>query len=439
MTLLFGNFKRLLRNVALIGGIFMAFTGLPAKGDDYSFDVAAFKPKRLETNYKLDLRPGFSFLNAGSRLYQLSHALKEPRRTQQNHSLLAGVNGSYQAGGNSKLHFDGLLTLNRFMGETRDNHVLNEGYLLFELDAGLHLGIGKKTFKWGKGYAWNPVNFAGRQKDLNDIDLALSGYSMVYSQYTRSMSGYLSNMTLTMALVPALEDLNDDFAPTQSYSFASQLYMLLGDTDVDFYLFAGENGRHRFGVDFSRNLAENHEIHAELAVSPRQSAYDILGNGAVDFSRRQKTDLLLGTRYLDHREITYILEYLHNGSGLTQREMHNYFAAADSALALNNRPLMRQAAYNYGEFINRQFVMRDYLYFKASKPELFDDLYLAGSVFTILNLADKSSSTSFEVNYTGQTDQIITLRYTANLGNRNSEFGQKLSSDRVELRCQYFF
>ncbi len=416
----------------------MALAG-PAISDDYSFDVAAFKPKRLETNYKLDLRPGFSFLNAGSRFYQLSHATREPRRTQQNHSLLAGINGSYQAGGNSKLHFDGLLTLNRFMGETRDSQVLNEAYVLFELDAGLHLGIGKKTFKWGKGYAWNPVNFAGRQKDLNDIDLALSGYSMVYSQYTRSMSGYLSNMTLTMALVPALENLNDNFAPTQSYSFASQLYMLLGDTDVDLYLFAGENGGHRFGIDFSRNLAENHEIHAEFAVSPRQSGYDILSNGAVDFSRRQRTDLLLGTRYLDHREITYILEYLHNGSGLTQREMHSYFAAADRALVLNNRALMRDAAYIFGEYLNRQFVMRDYLYIKASKPELFDDLYLAGSVFTIFNLIDKSSSTSFEVNYTGQTDQIITLRYTTNLGNRNSEFGQKLSSDRVELRCQYFF
>lgn len=415
------------------------FGVLPVGADDYSFDVGAFTPKRLETSYKLDLRPGFSFLNASSRLYQLSHALNEPRRFQQNHSVLAGINGSYQAGDNSKLHFDGLLTLNRFMGVTRDSHVLNEAYLLFEIDSGLHLGVGKKTFKWGKAYAWNPVNFAGRQKDLNDIDQALSGYSMVYSQYTRTMPGYLSNMTLTLVFLPVLHDLNDNFTRSQSYNFASQLYLLLGDTDVDLYLMAGEGGNHRLGVDFSKNLAENHEIHAEFAVAREHSGYDIFSNGSVNATLVQQNSLIVGTRYLDQREITYIFEYLRNGAGLNQREMQNFYDSTDLAMAMNNRALMRQSAYNYGEYINRQFVMRDYFYLKASKPELFDHLYLNGSAFTIFNIADKSSSTSFELNYTGETDQIITLRYTTNLGNCNSEFGQKLSSDRVELRCQYFF
>lgn len=417
----------------------LLLSGTTSAGDEYAFDVAEFRQKRLETNFKLDLRPGFSFLSASSRLFGLSHAINQPRRLQQNHSLLAGINGVYQAGDNSRLHFDGLITLNRFMGVTRDSHVLNEAYLLFKIDSGFHLGVGKKTFKWGKAYAWNPVNFFGRQKDLNDIDLALSGYSMVYSEFTRIMSGYLSNMTLTMAYLPVLHDLNDNFTTARSQNFAAQLYMLLGDTDVDFYLMAGEGGNQKFGVDFSKNLAENHEVHAEFAFSRKQAAYDILAGGAVRQTSSEHSGLIVGTRYLDSREITYILEYLHNSAGLNQTEMQNFFDSADLALALSNRPLMRQSAFNYGEYINRQFAMRDYLYGKVSKPELFDHLYLSGSIFTLLNLADKSSSTSFELNYTGQTDQIITLRYTANLGNANSEFGQKLASDRIELRCQYFF
>jgi hypothetical protein len=57
MTIFFGKMNRLLKIVAVVGGFFVALAG-PAISDDYSFDVAAFKPKRLETNYKLDLRPG---------------------------------------------------------------------------------------------------------------------------------------------------------------------------------------------------------------------------------------------------------------------------------------------------------------------------------------------------------------------------------------------
>jgi hypothetical protein len=414
-------------------------TGSAALADDYSFDVSAFKPKRLETNFRLFLRPGFSFLNSSSRFFKLTRGDDYPRRFQQNHNLLAGINGHYQAGENSKLHFDGLMTLNSFRGNLRDSHVLNEAYYLFDVDSRLQLGIGKKTFKWGKGYAWNPVNFAGRQKDLNDIDLALAGYSLLYSQYSRSMSGYLSNMTLTMAFLPVLHDLNDDFTPEESFNFVSQLYLLLGNTDVDFYFMGGEGGNHRIAADFSRNLSENHEIHAELAFSRESMNHEILPGGKVTEDFSQQTSFLLGTRYLDRREITYIFEYLHNGSGLGQEEMQHFFDSADLALSGQNRQAMKVSAQNYTEYINRQFVMRDYLYFKASKPELFNDLYLNGSMFTLFNIADKSTSTSFELNYTGQTDQIITLRYTTNLGNANSEFGQKLSSDRVELRCHYFF
>jgi hypothetical protein len=83
--------------------------------------------------------------------------------------------------------------------------------------------------------------------------------------------------------------------------------------------------------------------------------------------------------------------------------------------------------------------MQDYLYFKASKPELFDDLYLKGSVFTVYNLHDKSFMSSIELNYTALTDQIFTFRITGNQGNNNSEFGQKVSDAKVEIRYKYFF
>jgi hypothetical protein len=407
--------------------------------DDYAFDVAAFAPKKLEINYRLDLRPGFSFLAADSKLYRLTLATDGKRRYQTNSSVLAGAYGSYKVGGNSTFLFDGLLTMNQFLGQTRDTQVMNEAWMRFDIDTRMQFGIGKRTFKWGKGYAWNPVNFAGRQKDLNDIDQALAGYSLLFSQYSRTMQGYLSNMTLTMALLPVAENLNDDFTDSESLNFVSQLYMLLGDTDLDLYLMAGTAGNHKLGADFSQNLSSNLEVHAELAYEFERHGFRIAPGGGIISECSEEINLLLGTRYLDRRDITYILEYLHNGGGLRQTEMQNYLNAADMAMAVANKPAMRQIAQNYSQYINRQFGMRDYLYFKASKPELLGNLYLNGSIFSVVNLNDSSHSESIELNYTGMTDYIFTLRLTGNMGNNNSEYGQKLSSERIEMRCQYFF
>ncbi|NCB40178.1 MAG: hypothetical protein EOM80_15565, partial [Erysipelotrichia bacterium] len=261
--------------------LWLILSAAGASADDYSFDVETFAPKRLEINYRLDLRPGSTFLEKDSRQYRLTLAAENPRRHQSNSSILAATSGSYKAGDNSTLLFDGLLTVNRFFDQTRDTQLLNEAWLRFDINTSLQAGIGKKTFKWGKGYAWNPVNFGGRQKDLNDIDLALAGYSMLFTQFTRNLSGYLSNTTLTMALLPVTENLNDDFTENDSLNFISQYYMLLGDTDIDFYLMAGNAGNHKVGADFSKNLGSNHEIHAELAYQREQRSYGIAANGSI--------------------------------------------------------------------------------------------------------------------------------------------------------------
>lgn len=422
--------------------LFTAFLLFPAfaAADDYSFDVTEFAPQKLEINYRLDLRPAATWLAAGSRLYQLTLAADSPRRSQFQYSILAGTNGSYKTGKDSSFIFDGLLTLNRNLGKKRASETLNEAWMRFDVNSRLQIGIGKKTLKWGKGYAWNPVNFFGRQKDLNDIDFALAGYSMAFSQYSRTLaSGPISNMTLTMAYMPVAENINDNFTDSNSSNFASQLYMLYGNTDIDLYLMAGTSGNHKFGIDFSHNLASNLEIHAELAHEAEGKGYNIATNGLVERDKSSSNSLIAGGRYLDQREITYILEYIHNGSGFSQNEMHNFYNSADSALNSGVGPLKKADASNFNNYINRQFAMRDYLYLKASKPELFNNLYLNGAFFTVFNMVDSSTSSSLELSYTGITDEIITLRLTKNEGNRNSEFGQKLSSDKVELRYQVFF
>ena len=67
---------------------------------------------------------------------------------------------------------------NTYQGWSNDSR-LYQGYLTLKPSDSWSFDVGKKTFKWGKGYAWNPVAFLDRPKDPTDPDLALEGFTGV--------------------------------------------------------------------------------------------------------------------------------------------------------------------------------------------------------------------------------------------------------------------
>ncbi len=66
------------------------------------------------------------------------------------------------------------------------------------------IDIGKKTLKWGKGYAWNPVAFADRPKDPDDPEQAMEGYIIASTDFIRSFDGPLKNCFHNTGAFPRL-------------------------------------------------------------------------------------------------------------------------------------------------------------------------------------------------------------------------------------------
>jgi len=64
----------------------------------------------------------------------------------------------------------------------------------------------------------------------------------------------------------------------------------------------------RFGIDFSRNLISNLEIHGELAYIP-------------EYSKKDSTSFLLGTLFLTAANTTFFLGYYKNEKGFSSGEM----------------------------------------------------------------------------------------------------------------------
>lgn len=303
--------------------------------------------------------------------------------------------------------------------------------------------MGKKTLKWGKGYAWNPVAFIDRPKNPDDPELSLEGFIVASADYIKSLEGSLKTVSITPVIIPVYEDINDTFGEVDKVNLAGKLYLLLYDTDIDVMLLSGGSKTARYGVDFSRNITTNFEIHGEFAVIEDYKKRFIDNNGNIFEKEFDAESWLAGIRYLTERETTYILEYYRNGAGFTTEEMRDYFSfintAYDSYLASGSDVLLKKGLNitegNYG----RMNPAREYLYLRISQKEPFDILYFTPSITWITNIADKSFTLSPELLYTGITNLDLRLKAGFIDGDRLSEYGERQSDYRVEFRMRYYF
>jgi hypothetical protein len=163
---------------------------------------------------------------------------------------------------------------------------------------------------------------------------------------------------------------------------------------------------------------------------------------------RQKTfdaiNYLAGLRYLSARDTTYILEYYHQGTGLTSEEMKDYFSFVNKGyeayiarkdLRLLSRAIALQSG-GYAAFTPGT----DYLYLRISQKEPFDILYFTPAITSIYNLHDRSFSVTPELLYAPITNLEFRLRTGLLVArSKNSEFGEKPYDYRVELRIRYYF
>ncbi|MDD4273956.1 MAG: hypothetical protein PHG14_09535, partial [Desulfobacter postgatei] len=259
----------------------------------------------------------------------------------------------------------------------------------------------------------------------------------------RSFTGSLQIAALTTVMLPVSEDVNDDFGETNNINIAAKLYLLYLNTDIDFILYTGNSRSRRYGIDFSRNLDTNFEIHGEAAYMPNHKKITLQDDYSVQTITESVFSYLLGLRYLSENDITSIVEYYHNDAGYTQKEMDRFFQLVVDGEAqhhcANIDTLLEKARDMSLKGYGKPQPGRNYLYGRFTQKEPFDILYFTPGITTIFNLDDSSYSLSPEMIYTGFTNWELRLRFTYLQGSSFSEYGEKLSSNKLELRVRYFF
>ena len=248
--------------------LFILFPYLALAQEDYSFELSEIEKEVEKKPYGiggyLEFRPNFLWLDDDAAFYTLKFHDRSRRRWLDEYNFRLLLDADYEKG-MARFFLRTVADVKESDLESDADTKIFEGYASLKPFPFSSIDLGKKTFGWGKGYAWNPVDFVDRPQDPHDPDLPLEGFVVASADYIKSFEGPLQVLTLTPVLIPVYENINEDFGKTENVNFAGKVYMLFYDTDIDFMFLTGGSKPSRFGMDFSRNITTNFEIHGEFA------------------------------------------------------------------------------------------------------------------------------------------------------------------------------
>jgi len=410
--------------------------------EKYTFDLSEIEKKTYHFGGYVEMKPTIFQTRQDSSLYRLKYYNRDLGKSLEEANLKLQIEGSYEKG-ITRLYFKTNTDYKISPLTDQEKTGLYEGFLSLNPSSAWKIDAGKKSFKWGKGYAWNPVAFIDRPKDPDDPEVGMEGIFALSADYTKSFDGPLKTVSFTPVLQPVYDHINAEFGRKDYLNLAGKLYLLFYDTDIDFVFLTGGSRTTRFGADFSRNIGTNWEIHGEAAHIKDFRANLIDPTGKVSSVEYDATSYLLGTRYLTDHDTTFILEYYRNGTGFSGQEMKDFFGFIDDAYRTytatgNDTALQKAAALSDGNY-GRANPMRDYLYLRIAQKEPFDILYFNPAITTIYNLNDRSFTVSPEMVYTRITNLDLRLKASFIAGPQQSEYGEKPFGFKLELRVGYYF
>ena len=423
-------------------GIFISIFVIASWNVAFGQDEASETPaetqdeKKLEWSGNLDVKYTLFHMNQSSAQYRLQF-LKDPPSTSllSQYRLEPYLNADYRT---KDIGFH-LKTHATYYSDYDMRFDLFEAYGSYNPSFNTVLQAGKRTYNWGKGYAFNPVGFVNPVKDAENPELAQAGLLSANVEYIKSFSSEaLQSFALTFAVIPSSEIPNSRYGEFKTTDLALKMYFLLWDTDIDLMTYYSKNETKRYGLDFARNIRENFEIHGELALNTDAPRYTIF-NDSINIRLADKFSYLFGLRYLNASNITLIAEYYHNGLGLKRHEYRQYTDFLQKSADNSNFLVAQQALSISQTYFRSGTLMRDYLYVKLTYPEPFDWLYFTPSLYTIYNLSDKSYLLSLQVNYKPVTNVEFIFWPSILVGGGQTEYGDKQMKERVELWMRVYY
>ena len=432
--------RQLLSGIVLTGLGYLATLSV-AVAEEFEFDVSGYEKQPFELRGYAEIEPTFSVSNEEGTLYQLEFLDESERDKIGRLPAALELEGRYHEG-ITTLSFRSHSSKVWDYRHEKAEHLLYEGLASFETSPGFTIDIGKKAYRWGKGYAWNPVAFVERAKDAGNPDLSREGFWAGFD-WVESFDGPLQTVALTSLVLPRSSNMNSDFGEEEHNNFAAKLYFLYRETDIDLMFLDQGTRSARYGMDFSSNLSANFEIHGELAYikdTPRRRITPDCKQGPKEIE--DVWSYLLGLRYRTVDDVTFVFEYYFNGEGNREEDQRQFYECVHKAWDTGDVSYLEKLPLNEdldkGPF-TKPNPMRRYLNLRAWWSEPYDILYLTPGLQVLYNVDDESFAIAPEVIYEGIDDLSVRLRASVPVGDELTEWGEKPNDYMLELRLRYYF
>lgn len=353
-------------------------------GGDYDFDMDAIEAKPYTTSGYLRGEHKHQILNDASPKYPSKNKNSMQTYLSEANLKFASFKEKW------KMESEFIANADFIDGDFTKEFTVAQLSFEYKFDINHLVEVGKKAPKWGKGYFVNPIAFFDRKKNPDDPEASREGYTLANYRYNKSYSGDLQNLTFDVLALQNSDNVNEDFNANHGTNVGLKLYMLYLDTDIEFVYMYASGDEERVGLDFSKNLQTNFEIHGEFAKT--------LGIDDYKF--------LVGLRYLTSSELTITSEYFYQKNQ---------------------------------SFKTEPFFDNAYLMSKISQKEPFAILYSSLYYKNIYNLEDDSMQNSIGATYSFKNDMFLDLSYNTNGGDVESEYGSKLIEKTIWTRLTWYF
>jgi hypothetical protein len=120
--------------------------------EEYKLDLSEIEKKPYHVGGFGEFRPVLSGLDKSAAFYKINFYNRNEGRTLTDYNFRLQLDGSYEEGIArvfTRLNYDLINTYEGWSNNTK----IYEGYLSLKPSNSLAIEVGKKTFKWGKGYA----------------------------------------------------------------------------------------------------------------------------------------------------------------------------------------------------------------------------------------------------------------------------------------------
>lgn len=262
------------------------------------------------------------------------------------------------------------------------------------------LRAGRQKISWGSGFAWNPTNYIGADKNRADLTALNPGVDVINYEVA------LNNSSGMLALKP--QDRWGEWG--WAVKFGKQV------CHSDFALSIYQQGiANAFGIDYATVIG-NFTVYTEVASKTGEQFF--IDNNLTELTRLNSERYLHGVigvnGYLSNNWML-ILEYYYNQEGWNDQEAANFNSKFQVSTPEQQRVLSSKKAGLFGE------IRRNYLEMMIRKGEVIDDLAL--SINAIRNLDDQSYLLIPRLEYQIGRNTLFEINLNYFGGGNDSEFG----------------